>query len=155
MEMPLPPSTSGRTSRLEMMIGFSGSTRPPGLFFGTPVAYGLYSPTAAERPHPRGPPSDSADDRIRPIGKQALHAPTPQFHGAHRIVDRVDGQAEAGFPDVCGPGRRQVLVGAVDADGAEFRRGSRPIRGELPDQQAARHVRSSGTSLAQARAAEA
>src|SRR6185369_3918262 len=120
IEMPLPPSTRGRTSRPEMMMGFSACTT-------------LYAFSSVPR---RG----SAQEGRRIVRDDAVHAPAAQPGRERRVVDRIDGEPVAEPADLRRPFGRHILRRAMHAGAIQAPCRRTPIRGLAPEEQAARDL---------------
>src|SRR6185369_12490303 len=96
IEMPLPPSTRGRTSRPEMMMGFSACT-----------TLSLYVSSVGGR---RG-----IDERRGIVRDDAVHAPAAQPDCQGGFVDRIDGEPVAEPADFRRPFGRHILRRAIHA----------------------------------------
>src|SRR5260221_4245348 len=126
--MPLPPSTSGRTSRPEITSGFSAITSrlpfPPGAGLA-----GRRFPSSlcmdAGVPWRAFPAIDKRrDNSVGTVGEHRGQAPTKQFARAHRRVDGVGKQWESRL-ERRGEGRRRE---------ARDERGGKMTRPILPKQ---------------------
>src|SRR5690348_5643983 len=86
-EMPLPPSTIGRTSRPEMTSGFKAITwLYSSLRGGAPARFRSRFRRASSASPQAG------DDAIGTVGEERAHAPRQELSRARRIVDRIDEQ---------------------------------------------------------------
>src|SRR5262245_18757604 len=153
--MPLPPSTSGRTSLPEMMTGLRAFIASVPTSLSSMIRLPAYIGRIGPSNHPQRC-LEAGQYPVRRICDDALHTNFAELPRPGPVIDRVGCQTIALAPYLGRPFRRQVVLTAVNRDAALFPGiplpGGNPI---LVQQEAARQLGRLGLGRGQARRLEA